>query len=384
MIHKTYLSRAATRAMALDHPVGDPTGGAAYGERRDPISAIISIATMAGTGAAVMAGTATLMQGLAFAGAAIGLVGNVTGNKTLSKIGMITGIAGGVGMLAEGVMGQAIGGTMGETFGYGAGAVDAASAAAAPTIGNQAAGNVAEAAQAASAPVEAAIGSTPVGAEQLASAPSGPAAGSLNAGPGAGASSLNAGPGLTASPGTGWNSDLLGNASVGASGSGITATPGTGLNLSSAGRAVGPGFMESLKAGNYMDALKAGGSNLMDLTKSNPGAALMMGNAVGGVADWLSGKTDAEISALEAQTGYSNAAALKIQEEIAREKRRRANLNQSYGRIDTGIKVNTNASMAPGQNAPMPMPQGAPGAMPMQMQMPPQPGLIAGARPPGG
>lgn len=362
MIHKTYLSRAATRAMALDHPVGDPTGGVAYGERRDPISAIVSIATMAGTGAAVMAGTATLMQGLAFAGAAIGLVGNVTGNKTLSKIGMITGIAGGVGMLAEGVMGQAIGGTMGETFGYGAGAVDAASAAAAPTIGNQAAGNVAEAAQVASTPVEAAMGATPVEATQLASAPSGPAAGSLNAGPGAGAPSLNAGPNA-ASPFTAKTM------------TGLAAVPGdTG--------ALAPGFMDSLKAGNYMDALKTGGSNLMELTKSNPGAALMMGNAVSGVADWLSGKTDAEISALEAQTGYSNAAALRIQEEIAREKRRRANLNQSYGRVDTGIRVNTNASMLPGQNAPMPMPQGAPGAM--QMQMPPQPGLIAGARPPGG
>lgn len=384
MIHKTYLSRAATRAMALDHPVGDPTGGAAYGERRDPISAIISIATMAGTGAAVMAGTATLMQGLAFAGAAIGLVGNVTGNKTLSKIGMITGIAGGVGMLAEGVMGQAIGGTMGETFGYGAGAVNAApSAAAAPTIGNQAAGNVAEAAQVASTPVEAAMGPTPVGAEQLASAPSGPAASNLNAGPGAGAPSLNAGPGGTAPVNA--NYDLL--AGQAPAGSGLQARPGSGLNLSSAGAAK-PEFLSSLKAGNYMDALKAGGSNLMDLTKSNPGAALMIGNAVSGVADWLSGKTDAEISALEAQTGYSNAAALRIQEEIAREKRRRANLNQSYGRVDTGIKVNTNASMLPGQNAPMPMPQGAPGAMPMQMPpaatMPPQPGLIAGARPPGG
>lgn len=370
MIHKTYLSRAATRAMALDHPVGDPTGGAAYGERRDPISAIISIATMAGTGAAVMAGTATLMQGLAFAGAAIGLVGNVTGNKTLSKIGMITGIAGGVGMLAEGVMGQAIGGTMGETFGYGAGAANTASAAAAPTIGNQAAGNVAEAAQVASTPVDAAMGAAPVEATQLASAPSGPAAGSLNAGPGAGAPSLNAGPGTA---------PLSGGADP------FTARTATGLRaLPGDAGAMAPGFMDSLKAGNYMDALKAGGSNLMDLTKSNPGAALMMGNAVSGVADWLSGKTDAEISALEAQTGYSNAAALKIQEEIAREKRRRANLNQSYGRVDTGIRVNTNASMLPGQNAPMPMPQGAPGAMPMPMQMPPQPGLIAGARPPGG
>lgn len=375
MIHKTYLSRAATRAMALDHPVGDPTGGAAYGERRDPISAIVSIATMAGTGGAVMAGTATLMQGLAFAGAAIGLVGNVTGNKTLSKIGMVTGIAGGIGMLAEGVMGQAIGGTMGETFGYGAGAANTASAAApslaqTPTAGPQTpvVDGVIEGVQ--TSPVN----SVGEGVSRPLTSATGPAPGSLNAGPGAGAPSLNAGPG--AAP-------LTGGADP------FTARTATGLRaLPGDAGALAPGFMDSLKAGKYMDALKTGGSNLMELTKSNPGAALMMGNAVGGVADWLSGKTDAEISALEAQTGYSNAAALRIQEEIAREKRRRANLNQSYGRIDTGIRVNTNASMAPGQGAPMAMPPGAQGAIPMQMPpgaaMPQRPGLIAGARPPGG
>ena len=47
-MQKTYLSRAMTRAMALDHPIGDPTGGPAYGEKNDPVSAVISIAAMAG------------------------------------------------------------------------------------------------------------------------------------------------------------------------------------------------------------------------------------------------------------------------------------------------------------------------------------------------
>jgi hypothetical protein len=40
MFTKIYLSRAQTRAMSIDHPVGDPTGGAAYREMRDPATAI--------------------------------------------------------------------------------------------------------------------------------------------------------------------------------------------------------------------------------------------------------------------------------------------------------------------------------------------------------
>jgi hypothetical protein len=117
MINKTYLSRAQTRAMAFEHPVGDPTGGPAFGEKNDPITAVLSIATMAGTYAA--AGTfaaMTLMQGITFAGAALSLIGNISGNKTLSKIGAIAGIAGGIGTFAES-QGLFSSGTVGETFG---------------------------------------------------------------------------------------------------------------------------------------------------------------------------------------------------------------------------------------------------------------------------
>jgi len=58
------------------------------------------------------------------------------------------------------------------------------------------------------------------------------------------------------------------------------------------------------------------------------------------ISDYLSGKTDAEIDALEAQTGYADAKAMQMQEEIAREKQRRANLNAGYGQVNTGINVN--------------------------------------------
>jgi hypothetical protein len=44
MFNKIYLSRAQSRAYSYEFGVGDPTGGPAYGERRDPVSAAISVA----------------------------------------------------------------------------------------------------------------------------------------------------------------------------------------------------------------------------------------------------------------------------------------------------------------------------------------------------
>jgi len=41
---KVYLSRKQTKAMSADHPIGDPTGGAAYREMRDPTTAIAATA----------------------------------------------------------------------------------------------------------------------------------------------------------------------------------------------------------------------------------------------------------------------------------------------------------------------------------------------------
>lgn len=361
-MQKTYLSRAMTRAMALDHPIGDPTGGPAYGEKNDPISAVISIASMAGTYAA--AGTfaaMTLTQGLVFAGAALSLAGNVTGNKTLSKIGMVTGLAGGVGMLAEWATGSTIGSSLGETFGFGGEAAatgaEAAALAQTPTGAPQTpAAAVAESYAVPTPSIEASpLG--PVGGESL-------AAPSLNA-PGGAAAPLNAPGGAAAPLSMGPTDYSLASAPGAPGGPGLKIGSGTGTNLSSAGRAA-PGVMDSIKAGNYGDALSAAGSNVMDLAKSNPGAAMMMGNAASGVADWLSGKSDAEIAALEAQVGFADARALQIQEEIARERQRRANLNAGYTQVNTSMQINPNANI----------PQ------PWQQQQPA--GLIAGARVPTG
>jgi hypothetical protein len=43
MYKKVYLSRATTRAMATEYPIGDPTGGAAYGEYNDPVTAAVVV-----------------------------------------------------------------------------------------------------------------------------------------------------------------------------------------------------------------------------------------------------------------------------------------------------------------------------------------------------
>jgi hypothetical protein len=47
MFEKFYLSRAQTRAMSSEMPIGDPTGGAAYGERNDPVTATMAAMTAA-------------------------------------------------------------------------------------------------------------------------------------------------------------------------------------------------------------------------------------------------------------------------------------------------------------------------------------------------
>ena len=94
---KTYLSRAMTKAMSADHPIGDPTGGPAYGERNDPVSAIIAVSSMWTAGASIAAVGLTVSSGLMFAGGALMLVGNVTKNKKLMVLGGALALVGGVG-----------------------------------------------------------------------------------------------------------------------------------------------------------------------------------------------------------------------------------------------------------------------------------------------
>jgi hypothetical protein len=324
---KIYLSRSISRSMSADHPVGDPTGGAAYGEKNDPVSAILSVAAMGGTYAT--AGTfaaMTVMQGITFAGAALSLVGNVTGNKTLSKIGMVAGIAGGLGQLA-GIQGP----TLGETFGGSAPAGGSGTAAGAMSS-KSGSGSLSQS-QAQSSGNVAAGGSyaDEVAAQTKITEANMAARGGSVRGPAGMPASPQASPGYTG--GSDYTSNVY-NQSLPGKADLTGAYADVGLKS-----ATEPGFFSQAWEGT-----KELASGLNPIT--NPYGAMAVGQIAAPIADYLSGKTDAEIAALEAQTGYADQRALQMQEEIAKEKRRRENLAQGYAQVDTGINVNPNASMA--------------------------------------
>ena len=317
MINKIYMSRAQTRAMAIEHPIGDPTGGPAYGEKNDPISAAIAIGSMGATYAAAgyTFAAMTVLQGITFAGAALSLVGNVTGNKSLMKLGMVVGLAGGIGSLAEGA-GLFESGNLGETLGITTSVPNEALTAGSSTL-----------APGAQAPVVDGVQTSPV--VDAASTPSAVTNRSLNVPSNFASENVQA---LTPAQLNAPTANTFGQ------------TPGpAGPNAMAP---AGPGVMDSIKAGNYGQALSTAGGNAMDLLKNNPTGAYVAAQAVGAVANVLSGKTGAELEALKANTGYANAKALEVQEAIAKEQRRRANVANGYGNVNTSMKVNTGATMA--------------------------------------
>jgi hypothetical protein len=291
--------------MSADHPVGDPTGGAAYGEKNDPISAIISIATMGGTYAAAGSFAAmTLMQGLTFAGAALSLAGNVSGNSTLSKIGMIAGIAGGIGSIAESAGWIDKTSTLGDTFGS-----KAVGAATSPTVvGNNAptvTGNTSNAVNVDNG------GGYNNFTNQAVTAPN---------------VSVNAPDITAAAPASSQTIQDMASAGLPKEAVGSINTAAGGTAASGSGSTMG-GFM--------------------DYINKNPGVILMGGQIASGLGDWLSGKTDAEIAALQANAAanQSNSELAGVKKEeleaaLAREKLRREQLNAGY--TDVNAKFQTN------------------------------------------
>jgi len=89
---------------SMGEPVGDAFGGAAYGEKNSKLFKVI--AAVAGVALAIPTGglslQMTLMQGIAFAGAALNLVGVVTGNSMLSKIGGFASLGAGLANAFQG------------------------------------------------------------------------------------------------------------------------------------------------------------------------------------------------------------------------------------------------------------------------------------------
>lgn len=333
-----------------DYPIGDPIGGPAYGEKRDPFSAAISIYTMFTAAEAGLAAM-TLLEGISFAGAAISLIGNITGNKTLSSIGMIAGIAGGIGAFAE-KAGLFESGNLADALGLNKGSSVSLEEVFRTAPGNQA--PVVDGMQAANPMTLADTAQPPGGSSNLnINSPdasllrppteipqSGPADVDLSAarspyrmmtGGNAAEPIALAGDTATAVP----------TSSLNAAVDPFTAKSSTGLNVlpDDPTAATKPTFMDLLKEGKIGDAAMAAGSGAMDMLKTNPTGAYVVSKGIGAAVDYLSGKTDAELDQLKANTGYYNAKALETQAAIDREIARRANKNMAYNTIDAGVRV---------------------------------------------
>ena len=312
---KIYLSRAMTKAMSADHPIGDPTGGPAYGERNDPVSAVIAVASMA---PAVSAGIAavTVAQGLMFAGGALSLIGNATGNKDLMVLGSAVMLGGGIGgMMSD--AGTGFNSTMSEAF---------SSNPASSAMGGATSGASGASATGAPPVTEKLAGSTSVGNQ---------AAGTSNVlDTGVVAPSINPTGTPVASPSTfKTNYD---KASSGAP---------SALKLDAMGN--DPGLID----------------RAMGFADKNPMAAMIGAQTVGGVAsgvmDMASGKSGAEAEQLEADAAYRTAMTDKTNRETALSASRIAQLNANL-KAQRGGQFNVN-----------------PNAVTMTPQ---RPGLIAGAR----
>lgn len=98
-----YVTRAVQQAYGIDHPIGDPFGGAAYGEKNGggSVGKIFSSVLPIVAGAAMMMTPGLQPLGMVIAGGmiaggAMSGIGAITGNQTLSKIGGITSAVAGV------------------------------------------------------------------------------------------------------------------------------------------------------------------------------------------------------------------------------------------------------------------------------------------------
>jgi hypothetical protein len=98
---KMYLSVADSRRLAIEMPIGDQFGGPAYGMRAMPVVAVALAATSFVSGVAAFTAATTLggmiAAGATIVGSALSIIGTVTGNSKLAKIGGVLAIGGMVG-----------------------------------------------------------------------------------------------------------------------------------------------------------------------------------------------------------------------------------------------------------------------------------------------
>jgi hypothetical protein len=285
-VTKTYLSRSMTRALSMHEPIGDPFGGPAYGERNDPVSAALSLTAMAGSYAAAGSFAAmTLAQGMIFAGGALSLAGNVTGNKSLMKVGAVIGLIGGIGSVMD------VGSFNEQVF-----------TSSAEKVGTET--------------VSSALNTTPQVAPQVdVSAP---------------LTTEVTVPNTTSNPALSMGANNV-TANVNTPGSFGTGATNPSLNVTPA---------------NLQSASPSTLSKIVDFADKHPGAALLtaqaVGSTVGPIANAITGADDAQIAQLKADADYRRALADKAQADLDEQTRRRDQLRANQSAIGT-LAVNPSA-----------------------------------------
>lgn len=334
MFKPTHVTRAVYRAYGIEHPIGDPFGGPAYGQKeKGGIGGIFQSAIPIIAGAAMMIGSGgalapMVIGGAMLAGGAMSGIGAITGNNTLSKIGGITSAVAGVAGMGYGVYqnwdsisgffanGTELAGAGSESIALQSGesitdaltraqaagntavqgGAAAAEMAAAPTTAafqggsytDQLAGELGNQIQATQAPVAQSLQANMAPSNMLASAQGTTDVGGV--GSSLGKVGLDTGFG-TAQPFVGTPAPLPGSAaSFGSSG---------GATIGDTG-----GFVSSQLAGGEGGGLLSSVGNFIE---KNPLASMIGFQAASGLAQGASPKSQAEGEYLQAQADYLNA-----------------------------------------------------------------------------
>jgi hypothetical protein len=98
-----YSTISYARLMSVDMPFADAHRGAPFNQKNGPAIALVAAAGSIGAG--LTAGG--LLGGLMVVGGVMSGLGAITGNSTLSTLGMVAGIAGGIGVGLSGAAGTA-------------------------------------------------------------------------------------------------------------------------------------------------------------------------------------------------------------------------------------------------------------------------------------
>ena len=341
MFQPHHVTRAVQKAYGIEHPIGDPFGGAAYGEKNGggSFGKIVSSAVPMIAGAAMMIGSGgalapLVIGGAMFAGGAMSGIGAISGNQTLSKIGGITSAVAGVAGLGYSIYNSEWMTNLASKFSTGTELTTAAN------TGAEAAGTMADipglgwntaAAEGASL--------APSAAAQMTSAPTAAAfsGGAYDAGAFAGElqnqltlagnSPLNyntansfAGP-ITSPINTSAGANAISNTGMGSvtlpGGGDYGMSMANGNVINSAGQTLGvsPGFsstsLPTVYGGADLGTMNSGSSGLLSsvgsFIKDNPVVSLMGLQTLSGLAEGASPKSQAEGEYIQAMTAMKQA-----------------------------------------------------------------------------